>query len=72
MTAAEAKMQKLQRIKRCEHVHVSGRRCERPAGKNKTCGIHPDQVTVLESGTILAACQECRSMMQPFTPLKGW
>lgn len=54
---------------RCQHTHVSGRRCGNRASKknllgqlNKLCGIHNDG----------QKCSECSAMMQTFVPKSGW
>lgn len=61
---------------RCKHVHVSGRRCaercKRDQAKGDYCRHHSDKVEVLKGGTIYAKCAECATMLQTFTPLRGW
>lgn len=72
-TELKRKSDRLQRMKRCQHVHVSGRRCSQPIAPNrKLCGLHPDRLEATESGQLVAVCAECRDMMKPFTPLRGW
>jgi len=73
MKPEEARLRKLQRKKRCEHVHLSGRRCTEVIDpKKKLCKLHPDNVIVTHKGTIYAVCADCSSMLQTFTPPKGW
>lgn len=55
------------RLVRCTHVHVSGRRCAqrvRRGTPDTLCGLHPRP--------LLSSCSECQSMMDAFTPPKGW
>lgn len=74
MNEAEARLRKIQRKKRCEHIHVSGRRCSEVINpKYKHCKWHRDgTVKVSPAGNIFAVCADCSSMLQTFTPPKGW
>lgn len=53
--------------RQCEHVHLSGRPCGYRVGRNAYgdiglfCGFHKGP-----------NCLECQSMMDRFTPKKGW
>jgi len=51
------------KLKRCKHVHYSGRRCEQPTSqKAQLCGLHRPYT----------ACTTCESMLNSFIPPKGW
>lgn len=60
---------------RCKHVHVSGRRCNQWTHKKQRglyCGFHADKIRVTDRGNVLPVCAECSSLLQTFTPPRGW